>query len=204
MKNLVKLLSLVIVLPLLSSCGYNNMVSQSEGVDQAWANVQSQQQRRADLIPNLVNTVKGYADFEQETLTKVIEARAKATQTTIDPSNLTAENLKQFQEAQCQLSGALSRLLVTVERYPDLKANQNFLELQAQLEGTENRISVARDAYNTASKDYNTYIKQFPRVIYAGWFNFEPKPYFEADAGAKDAPKVEFQRHVWIVLASLY
>lgn len=168
------------------------MVSQSEGVDQAWANVQSQYQRRADLIPNLVNTVKGYADFEQETLTKVIEARAKATQTTIDPSNLTAENLKQFQEAQGQLSGALSRLLVTVERYPDLKANQNFLELQAQLEGTENRISVARDAYNTASKDYNTYIKQFPRVIYAGWFNFEPKPYFEADAGAKDAPKVEF------------
>lgn len=168
------------------------MVSQSEGVDQAWANVQSQYQRRADLIPNLVNTVKGYADFEQETLTKVIEARAKATQTNIDPSNLTSENLKQFQEAQGQLSGALSRLLVTVERYPDLKANQNFLELQAQLEGTENRINVARDAYNTAVKTYNTYIKQFPRVIYAGWFNFEQKPYFEADAGAKNAPKVEF------------
>ena len=168
------------------------MVSQNEGVDQAWANVESQYQRRADLIPNLVNTVKGYADFEQETLTKVIEARAKATQTTIDPSNLTPEKMQQFQEAQGQLSGALSRLLVTVERYPDLKANQNFLELQAQLEGTENRINVARDGYNSAAKDYNTYIKQFPRVIYAGWFDFEPKPYFEADAGTKDAPKVEF------------
>ncbi len=192
MKNLVKLLSLVIFLPLLSSCGYNNMVGQSEGVDQAWANVQSQYQRRADLIPNLVNTVKGYADFEKETLTAVIEARSKATQTTIDPNNITPEKMQQFQEAQGQLSGALSRLLVTVERYPDLKANQNFLELQAQLEGTENRISVARDNYNTVVKAYNTYIKQFPRVIYAGWFSFTEKPYFEADAGAKNAPKVEF------------
>lgn len=192
MKNLVKLLSLVLFLPLLSSCGYNNMVSQGEGVDQAWANVQSQYQRRADLIPNLVNTVKGYADFEKETLTAVIEARAKATQTTIDPTNITPEKMQQFQQAQGQLSGALSRLLVTVERYPDLKANQNFLELQAQLEGTENRISVARDNYNTVVKSYNTYIKQFPRVIYAGWFSFTEKPYFEADAGAKNAPKVEF------------
>jgi LemA protein len=177
---------------LFSSCGYNQMVSQQEGVDAAWANVQSAYQRRADLIPNLVNTVKGYADFEQETLTKVIEARAKATQTTIDPTNLTPEKLAQFQSAQGELSGALSRLLVTVEKYPDLKANQNFLELQAQLEGTENRINVERNNYNTAAKNYNTYIRSFPRVIYAGWFDFVKKPYFEAEAGSKDAPKVEF------------
>ena len=168
------------------------MVSMQEGVDQSWANVQSSYQRRADLIPNLVSTVKGYAEFEKETLTGVIEARAKATQTTIDPSNLTTENLKQFQAAQGELSGALSRLLVTVERYPDLKANQNFLELQAQLEGTENRINVERNKYNEAAKGYNTYIRQIPRSIYAGWFDFEKKPYFEADAGTENAPKVEF------------
>ena len=137
---------------MLSSCGYNTMVSQQEGVDQAWANVESNYQRRADLIPNLVNTVKGYADFEQETLTKVIEARAKATQTTIDPANLTPEKLQQFQQAQGQLSGALSRLLVTVERYPDLKANQNFLDLQTQLESTENRINVARRKFNEGAQ----------------------------------------------------
>jgi LemA protein len=192
MKNVIKLFSLLFITSLLSSCGYNQMVSQQEGVDAAWANVQSAYQRRADLIPNLVNTVKGYADFEQETLTKVIEARAKATQTTIDPSNLTPEKLQQFQAAQGELSGALSRLLVTVERYPDLKANQNFLELQAQLEGTENRINVERNNYNTAAKNYNTYIREFPRMIYAGWFDFEKKPYFEADPGSNVAPKVEF------------
>ncbi|MGB0849663.1 MAG: LemA family protein [Bacteroidia bacterium] len=192
MKNILKLFPLLAIVMLFSSCGYNEMVSQQEGVDQAWAKVESSYQRRADLIPNLVNTVKGYADFEQETLTKVIEARAKATQTTIDPTNLTPEKLKQFQEAQGQLSGALSRLLVTVERYPELKANQNFLELQAQLEGTENRINVARDNFNDAAKNYNTYIRQFPRVIYAGWFDFNKKPYFEADPGSEDAPTVEF------------
>ncbi|MDB4107186.1 LemA family protein [Bacteroidia bacterium] len=192
MKSIIKLFPLLSLTLLLSSCGYNEMVSQQEGVDQAWANVQSAYQRRADLIPNLVNTVNGYADFEQETLTKVIEARAKATQTIIDPSNLTPEKLKQFQQVQGQLSGALSRLLVTVERYPDLKANQNFLELQAQLEGTENRINVERNKYNSAAKNYNTYIRQFPRVIYAGWFDFDKKPYFEADAGSEDAPTVEF------------
>jgi LemA protein len=192
MKNITKLLSLIVLLPLLSSCGYNAMVSQQEGVDQAWANVQSAYQRRADLIPNLVNTVKGYADFEQETLTKVIEARSKATQTTIDPTNLTPEKLEQFQQAQGQLSGALSRLLVTVERYPDLKANQNFLDLQAQLEGTENRINVERNKFNIAAKEYNTSIRQFPRVIYAGWFGFDKKPYFEASPGSDQAPEVQF------------
>lgn len=168
------------------------MVSQQEGVDQAWANVQSAYQRRADLIPNLVNTVKGYADFEQKTLTKVIEARSKATQTTIDPTNLTPDKLEQFQQAQGQLSGALSRLLVTVERYPDLKANQNFLDLQAQLEGTENRINVERNKFNIAAKEYNTSIRQFPRVIYAGWFGFDKKPYFEASPGSDQAPEVQF------------
>ena len=192
MKKVLNLFSLLSVTLLFSSCGYNQMVSMQEGVDQSWANVQSSYQRRADLIPNLVSTVKGYAEFEKETLTGVIEARAKATQTTIDPSNLTTENLKQFQAAQGELSGALSRLLVTVERYPDLKANQNFLELQAQLEGTENRINVERNKYNEAAKGYNTYIRQIPRSIYAGWFDFEKKPYFEADAGTENAPKVEF------------
>ena len=192
MKKVLNLFTLLSVTLLFSSCGYNQMVSMQEGVDQSWANVQSSYQRRADLIPNLVSTVKGYAKFEKETLTGVIEARAKATQTTIDPSNLTTENLKQFQAAQGELSGALSRLLVTVERYPDLKANQNFLELQAQLEGTENRINVERNKYNEAAKGYNTYIRQIPRSIYAGWFDFEKKPYFEADAGTENAPKVEF------------
>lgn len=192
MKNTLQLIPLLFITLLFSSCGYNEMVNQQEGVDKAWANVQSSYQRRADLIPNLVNTVKGYADFEQETLTKVIEARAKATQTTIDPSILTPEKLQQFQQAQGQLSGALSRLLVTVERYPDLKANQNFLELQAQLEGTENRINVERNKYNTAAQQYNTYIRQFPRVIYAGWFDFTKKPYFESDPGSETAPTVEF------------
>jgi len=192
MKNILKLFPLAAIVMLFSSCGYNQMVSMQEGVDQSWANVESAYQRRADLIPNLVNTVKGYADFEQETLTKVIEARAKATQTTIDPSNLTPEKLQQFQQAQGELSGALSRLLVTVERYPDLKANQNFLELQAQLEGTENRINVERNKYNVAAKEYNTYIRQIPRNIYAGWFSFDKKPYFEAEAGSDKAPTVEF------------
>ena len=192
MKKVLNLFTLLSVTLLFSSCGYNQMVSMQEGVDQSWANVQSSYKRRADLIPNLVSTVKGYTEFEKETLTGVIEARAKATQTTIDPSNLTTENLKQFQAAQGELSGALSRLLVTVERYPDLKANKNFLELQAQLEGTENRINVERNKYNEAAKGYNTYIRQIPRSIYAGWFDFEKKPYFEADAGTENAPKVEF------------
>ena len=171
---------------------YNGLVGAQESIDSVWAKVETQYQRRADLIPNLVNTVKGYADFEQETLTKVVEARAKATQTTIDPSNMTAAQLQNFQGAQGELSGALSRLLVTIEKYPDIKANQNFLELQAELAGTENRIGVARDNFNSEAKNYNTTIKKFPTNLIAGLFNFEAKPYFEADAGSKNAPKVEF------------
>jgi LemA protein len=177
---------------LLSSCGYNNMVEKDEIITKSWADVETQYQRRADLIPNLVNTVKGYADFEKETLTEVIEARSKATSMNINADEITPENIQKFQAAQSELSGALSRLLVTVERYPDLKANQNFLELQAQLEGTENRISVSRQKFNAAVQDYNSYIRSFPRVLYAGWFDFEKKGYFEAEAGTENAPKVEF------------
>lgn len=169
---------------------YNSMVEKQETATGQWANVESAYQRRADLIPNLVATVKGYADFEQETLTKVIEARAKATQVTIDPSNITPEQLQQFQAAQGEVSSALSRLLVTVERYPDLKANQNFLDLQNQLEGTENRINVERKKFNEAAKGYNAYIRKFPATLLAGWYGFEKMGYFEADEGAENAPKV--------------
>ena len=176
----------------MSSCGYNSMVEKQEKIVQQWAQVENQYQRRADLIPNLVNTVKGAADFEKGTLEGVIEARSKATSIQLNAESLTPENLAKFQAAQDQLSGALSRLMVTVERYPDLKANQNFLELQAQLEGTENRISVERKRFNESVGDYNTYIKQFPRVIFAGWFDFEKKGYFEAEKGAEKAPSVSF------------
>lgn len=171
---------------------YNQFVQSEEQVNGQWAEVETQYQRRADLIPNLVNTVKGYADFEQETLTGVIEARSKATSMTIDPTNLTPENLEQFQQAQDQLSGALSRLLVTVERYPDLKANQNFLELQAQLEGTENRIAVARRNFNESVVAYNSSIRTFPNNIFAGWYGFETKGTFKASEGAENAPSVQF------------
>ncbi|HNS18125.1 MAG TPA: LemA family protein [Bacteroidales bacterium] len=171
---------------------YNNLVTLEEKVSAQWAQVENVYQRRADLIPNLVNTVKGYAEHEQETFTKVIEARAKASSMTIDPENLTPEALQQFEQAQAQLSSALSRLLVTVERYPDLKANQNFLELQAQLEGTENRITVERQKFNDTAREYNTSIRRFPRNIVAGLFGFDRKPYFEAKPGADEAPKVEF------------
>lgn len=176
----------------LSSCGYNTMVEKDETVESQWANVQNAYQRRADLVPNLVNTVKGAANFERETLTDVIEARAKATSVNISPDNLTPENIQRFQQAQGELSGALSRLLVSVERYPELKANQNFLELQAQLEGTENRIAVERRKFNETVQDYNSYIRSFPRNIVAGMFDFEKKGYFEADAAAQQAPTVEF------------
>ncbi|GAB2503330.1 LemA family protein [Algoriphagus taiwanensis] len=171
---------------------YNQFVQKEEVINGQWAEVETQYQRRADLIPNLVNTVKGYADFEQETLTGVIEARSKATSVQIDPTNLTPEKLAEFQQAQEQLSGALSRLLVTVERYPDLKANQNFLELQAQLEGTENRISVARRNFNTSVQDYNSNLRTFPNNLFAGMYGFETKGYFEAAAGAENAPTVQF------------
>lgn len=184
----------VIVLGLYSwAKGFNNTaVDYKEKATRTWGNVESSYQRRSDLIGNLVNTVKGAADFEKSTLTQVIEARAKATSTTIDANNLTPEKLAAFNEAQSGLSSALSRLLVTVERYPDLKANQNFLELQSQLEGTENRINVARDRYNEAVEIYNRHVKRFPNSILAGIFNFEPMDYFKAEAGAEKAPDVNF------------
>jgi LemA protein len=176
----------------LSSCGYNSMVSKQEACEGQWANVENAYQRRADLVPNLVNTVKGAANFEQETLTKVIEARASATSMKIDPANLTPENIAKFEEAQNQLSGALSRLLVSVERYPELKAVQNFSELQSQLECTENRIAVERKKFNDIVMDYNAYIRKFPQVIYSGLFGFEKKGYFKAATGADKAPEVQF------------
>ena len=171
---------------------YNTLVTQDESVKTAWSQVENQYQRRLDLIPNLVNTVKGYASHERETLEGVINARANATKTTIDPSNLNEETMKQFQAAQGELSNALSRLMVVVERYPDLKANQNFLELQAQLEGTENRISVERKRFNETAQSYNTNIRSFPTNILAGMFGFQPKAYFAAESGAEKAPTVEF------------
>lgn len=171
---------------------YNNMVTQDEKVKTAWSQVENQYQRRLDLIPNLVNTVKGYATHEQSTLQGVIDARAKASQTNINADNLTPEALQQFQSTQSELSGALSRLMVVVERYPELKANQNFLELQAQLEGTENRIAVERQRFNETAQGYNTYIRSFPNNILSGMFGFFPKAYFAAESGAERAPQVQF------------
>ncbi|MFM7153091.1 MAG: LemA family protein [Bacteroidota bacterium] len=176
-----------------SMCGsYNNAVSKDEGVKSAWSQVENQYQRRADLIPNLVNTVKGYADFEKSTLEAVIQARASATQVKVDPNQLTPENIQRFEQAQQGLSGALGRLLVVSENYPDLKANQNFMDLQKQLEGTENRISVERKNFNTAVQDYNSYIRRFPTNLLVGMFGFSPKGYFQAQAGAERAPEVKF------------
>ncbi len=171
---------------------YNKLVPMNEKVETQWSNVETQYQRRADLIPNFVNTVKGAAAFEQETLTKVIEARAKATQVTVDPSNITPEQLQQFQAAQGEISSALARLMVVVERYPELKATQNFRDLQVELEGTENRISVARNNFNEAAREYNTFKKQFPNNIIASLAKFSDRPYFEAQQGTEVAPKVEF------------
>lgn len=171
---------------------YNGLVTLDEETNGKWAQVESAYQRRADLIPNLVNTVKGYAEFEQETLTGVIEARSKATGINVDASSLTPESIANFQAAQQQLSGALSRLMVTVERYPDLKANQNFLGLQSQLEGTENRIKIERDRFNVSVKNFNATIRKFPKTIIASSFGFEKKGYFEADAGSEKAPEVQF------------
>jgi LemA protein len=171
---------------------YNTIVSKDEQVTGAWSQVQNVYQRRADLIPNLVATVKGYAEHERATLEGVVEARSKATSINIDASNLDAEALKKFQAAQDGLSSALSRLIAVAENYPDLKANQNFLDLQAQLEGTENRISVERQKFNETVRDYNTYIRTFPRNIYASIFNFDKKAYFEAAEGADKAPEVKF------------
>jgi len=192
MKSLKLGLVAVVVAVLFSSCGYNKMVSMDEQVTSQWAQVENVYQRRADLIPNLVNTVKGYAAHEKETLEGVIEARSKATAVNIDPTKLTPETLQQFNKAQEGLSSALSRLMVVVEKYPDLKANQNFLDLQAQLEGTENRITVERQKFNETTMTYNAYIRKFPQVIYSGWFGFEKKTYFEAQQGAEKAPEVKF------------
>lgn len=171
---------------------YNGMVAMNEGVTSQWANVETSYQRRADLIPNFVNTVKGAANFEQSTLTQVIEARSKATSVTIDPTNMTAENMQQFQQAQGEVSSALSRLMVVVEKYPELKATQNFRDLQVELEATENRISVERRKYNDVARSYNTYIRRFPQNFLAGMFGFQNKPYFESDQGTEKAPTVTF------------
>lgn len=171
---------------------YNSMVTMQEGVTAQWSQVENVYQRRSDLIPNLVSTVKGYADFEKETLTQVIEARAKATSVNINPEKLDAQSLQNFQNAQSGLSSALSKLMVVVEKYPELKANQGFLDLQAQLEGTENRITVERQKFNQTAQTYNTFIRTFPKNIFAGMFGFEKKAYFEAEKGADKAPKVQF------------
>jgi len=171
---------------------YNGLVNREEGTKQAWAQVENVYQRRSDLIPNLVETVKGYANFEKSTLTDVINARAKATQVTVDPTKLTPAQIQNFQGAQNGLSSSLGRLMVVIEKYPDLKANQNFLDLQAQLEGTENRIAVERKKFNEVVMDYNTAVRRFPRNIFAGMFGFQQKGYFQAEAGAAKAPKIKF------------
>lgn len=176
-----------------SMCGsYNSAVSKDENVKKAWSQVENQYQRRADLIPNLVNTVKGYANFEQQTLQQVVQARASATQVKIDANNLTPEAIQRFEQAQQGLSGALGRLLAVSENYPDLKANQSFLDLQKQLEGTENRISVERKNFNESVQDFNAYIRRFPTNILAGMFGFSPKGYFQSAAGSEKAPNVQF------------
>ena len=177
---------------LITSCGYNYMVANREGVDKQWANVQSAYQRRLDLIPNLVSTVKGEANFEQETLTKVVEARASATQMKLDVSKATPEQMMQWQQAQGQVGAALGRLISISENYPNLQANQGFRELRDQLEGTENRINTERNRFNEVVAEYNTLIKSIPQNIYAGWFGFTPRTPFQADAAAAAAPKVDF------------
>jgi LemA protein len=186
-------LGLIVLIGFLTSIStYNKMVQYDEAVTSSWSQVENVYQRRADLIPNLVNTVKGYADFEKSTLTQVIEARAKATSVNISADNLNEQTMAQFQQAQDGLSSALSRLMVVVEKYPDLKANQNFLELQAQLEGTENRIANERMKFNETTKTYNVYTRKFPARIFASLYGFEQKPYFKAAEGAEKAPEVKF------------
>ena len=189
---LITVVALVAIIALWAMSAYNKLVVADESVTTEWANVESQYQRRADLIPNLVSTVKGYAAHEQETLEAVVSARAKATQMTVDAKDLTPEKLQEYQAAQGEVGAALGRLLMITENYPDLKANQNFMALQEQLEGTENRIQVARQKFNLTAKTYNISIRRFPMNILAGMFGFESKAYFEAEAGADKAPKVEF------------
>ena len=190
--TLIILVTLVAVVAFWGFGQYNSLVSADENVENAWGQVQNQYQRRIDLIPNLVNTVKGYAAHEKETLEGVVEARTKATQTTVDPSNATPEQIEAYMKAQGELSQALGRLIAITENYPDLKANQNFLQLQEQLEGTENRITVARNAFNEQAKEFNKMVRRFPGNIIAGIAGFEKRSYFEAEAGADKAPKVEF------------
>ena len=192
MKKWIILIIIAVAAGLGLMSSYNGLVKAETEIDSVWANVESSYQRRADLIPNLVNTVKGQANFEQQTLTNVIEARAKATQTKIDPSNLTEEQLNEFQQNQNQVGSALSRLLVTVEQYPQLKANEGFMNSQAQLEGTENRINVARNKFNEAARIYNEKVRQFPTKLAAMIFGFKAKPYFKSAAGAENAPIVNF------------
>ena len=186
--GLILVIGLILVVSGIST--YNKMVRLDEGVIEKWSQVENDYQRRADLIPNLVKTVRSYAEYEQETLTEVVEARSKATSVTVDPSNMNAASMQRFQQAQEGLTSALSKLLVVVEKYPDLKANENYMDLQRQLEGTENRISNARRKFNEATRDYNTYIRKFfPRIL-ASWYGFEAKSYFEAKEGAEEAPDV--------------
>ena len=192
MKTLKAILVAVMATFALTSCTYNTLVEQEEGVTRAWADVEAQYQRRADLIPNLVNTVKGYAAHESETLEAVVNARTKATQITVDPENLTPEKLQEFQAAQGEVSQALGRLIAITENYPDLKANEQFSELQAQLEGTENRIAESRRLYNEAVQTSNTSVRKFPNNIWAMIFSFDKKTPFAAEAGAAKAPEVQF------------
>lgn len=192
MRNLFIILGVLLLIILMGGCSYNNLNQMRGDVDQKWADVQSSYQRRSDLIPNLVATVKGAANFETTTLTQVVEARAKASSINVNAADLTPEKLKEIQANQGQLSQALGRLLVVSEQYPQLKANQNFLSLQDQLEGTENRIKVSRDNYNAAVKTYNVQVTSFPANITAGLFGFKQRPWFEADAGAQKAPQVQF------------
>jgi LemA protein len=191
-KSTIILIVAVAIIAIWGITGYNGLVNMDEKVSNQWANVETQYQRRADLIPNLVNTVKGYAAHEKQTLEGVVQARSQATQIKVDPANLTPEKLAEYQKAQGAVTSALGKLLAITENYPDLKANQNFLELQAQLEGTENRINVARKDFNDAAKTYNIGIRRFPRNILAGLFGFNKRAYFEAAEGAENAPKVEF------------
>lgn len=195
MKKGITIIAVLAVLAIIVMWGvgkYNVLVGMDETVQNGWAKVESAYQRRADLIPNLVSTVKGYAAHEQETFTAVIEARSKVSQVNIDPTNITPDQFAAFQSAQDGLSSALSRLLVTVERYPELKANQNFLELQSQLEGTENRIKVERDRFNDLVREFNTFVRRVPNNIIAGLFGFDNKDFFESAPGAEEVPVVEF------------
>jgi LemA protein len=191
MKGIVKIMALFLIASSLSSCSYNSMVGKREAVSKEWANVESAYQRRSDLIPNIVNTVKGEANFEQQTLVEVTQARASATGIKLDPSKLTPEDIKKFDDAQGQLTGSLSRLLVSVEKYPDLKSNEAFIGLMTELEGTENRINTERNRYNQSVNDYNAFIAKFPQLVTARMFGFQSKGYFEASPGSDKAPEVK-------------